>query len=381
MIDISFPDTLPSRKAARSLREHLVSQLIAQRPAVGDKFFTDSELVARTGLSRSTVRRALEDLQRDGWLERQNGLGTFIGPRVLLPAAPARRDSARGHELVRLAVLVSFLEQWFAPPVLQGIDERAGELGIVVELVGQRQGDVRKVIQRLLQSRPDVLCCPVPTFKQAEVFAEARRLGIPLIGAGTRVIDFQMSGIMEDGHQGASLAVDHLADRGHRRIANVQACVSVPAVFHRYQGFCDAMLARGLDPDGMTLWMPQEEYESADPRAGAERLRRFLRDHRPTAIVLGGRPLERFIGELIAASELRVPEQLSIISFDIPAPVRWLGDRNPTHIELPLTAMGRRLAELAREIIDGRPPNGIERLPCHLVDGHSVLTLATSSQM
>jgi DNA-binding LacI/PurR family transcriptional regulator len=210
------------------------------------------------------------------------------------------------------------------------------------------------------------------------VFAEARRLGIPLIGAGTRVIDFQMSGIMEDGHQGARLAVDHLAERGHRRIACVQACVSVPAVFHRYQGFCDAMSARSLDSDGMTLWMPQEEYESADARAGAERLRRFLRDRRPTAVVLGGRPLERFIGELIADSELRVPEQLSIISFDIPAPVRWLGDRNPTHIELPLTAMGRRLAELAREIIDGRPPNGIERLPCHLIEGHSVRTLATS---
>ena len=51
---------------------------------------------------------------------------------------------------------------------------------------------------------------------------------------------------------------------------------------------------------------------------------------------------------------MRVPEQLSIVSFDIPAPVRWLGDRNPTHIELPLTAMGRRLAELAREIIENQ---------------------------
>src|SRR5688572_31007870 len=80
--EISTP--LPSRGSAAALRAQLLDHLMRSRPSVGEKFFSDHELARLSQLSRPTVRRALDDLERDGWIERRPGVGTFIGPRAAI---------------------------------------------------------------------------------------------------------------------------------------------------------------------------------------------------------------------------------------------------------------------------------------------------------
>ncbi|MGQ9557214.1 MAG: GntR family transcriptional regulator [Desulfurispora sp.] len=45
---------------------------------VGDLFPTDKELMQKYGVSSTTVRRAISELVREGWLERHPGKGTFV---------------------------------------------------------------------------------------------------------------------------------------------------------------------------------------------------------------------------------------------------------------------------------------------------------------
>lgn len=45
---------------------------------VGDLFPTDKELMEKYGVSSTTVRRAISELVREGWLERKPGKGTFV---------------------------------------------------------------------------------------------------------------------------------------------------------------------------------------------------------------------------------------------------------------------------------------------------------------
>ncbi|SMB97282.1 transcriptional regulator, GntR family [Thermanaeromonas toyohensis ToBE] len=45
---------------------------------VGDLFPTDKELMEMYGVSSTTVRRAVAELVREGWLERKRGKGTFV---------------------------------------------------------------------------------------------------------------------------------------------------------------------------------------------------------------------------------------------------------------------------------------------------------------
>lgn len=54
----------------------------------GQRIPTEAQLCRQFKVSRITVRRSLYELQRDGWLSRQQGLGTFVSPGLRLQPVP-----------------------------------------------------------------------------------------------------------------------------------------------------------------------------------------------------------------------------------------------------------------------------------------------------
>src|SRR5215216_1836358 len=93
--EVSTP--FPARGSATALRQQLVDHLLRSRPSVGERFLSDHELARITRLSRPTVRRALNDLERDGWIERRPGIGTFIGPRAAMTDLRETNGNGNGN--------------------------------------------------------------------------------------------------------------------------------------------------------------------------------------------------------------------------------------------------------------------------------------------
>jgi GntR family transcriptional regulator len=73
---VSPPHTR-TEPAYRALREQLRGEISAGRYRDGMRLPTESELVARHGLSRQTVRRAFQDLVAEGVVYRVPGRGTY----------------------------------------------------------------------------------------------------------------------------------------------------------------------------------------------------------------------------------------------------------------------------------------------------------------
>ena len=76
------------KMASRSTRQPLYDQLvdiltekIEHECAPGDMLPSERELSERYGLSRTTVRLALQELERQGLVVRQHGRGTFVADR------------------------------------------------------------------------------------------------------------------------------------------------------------------------------------------------------------------------------------------------------------------------------------------------------------
>ncbi len=92
------------------------------------------------GRSRTAVRRALEQLKREGWIERRGGVGTFVGPRIDMLGFQHVACLQGGKRLVRLAAVAAGLgrlrHDWYSGAMLQGIDEASDEECITVELLG-----------------------------------------------------------------------------------------------------------------------------------------------------------------------------------------------------------------------------------------------------
>lgn len=373
----SLTTPLPSRRSAEVLRDRLIDHLIAIKPKVGDRFLSDHDLVRTTQLSRPTVRRALADLHREGWIERRQGLGTFVGPRAALAMdhRPANdRESIR--RLARLAVLIhlvgDFQHDWYSRGILDGMDKAAAEMGVSIELLSESAGNLQQFSTRLMQSRPDALVVFTPLLPQLFLIGEAFRLGIPCLGTGSFLAQEEsgISCVVEDGAQGSRLAIQHLIEMGHTRIAIVQRAYITPWIWERRRGYMEALQHAGIEVDErLACWL-----HPGDEAHHGEVFRRFLDRQKPTAVYFTNQQPVEHLAPLVNKG-LRIGRDLSVVYFDqAPHCRHWLG-LNATHVRLPLQEMGRRLAGWARDIVDGKPPIATQLLSCTLHLGESVVDL------
>jgi len=71
---------------AQNFRELITQETL--KP--GDALPSEWELSEYYGTSRLTVRRALDDLSREGWVRRRHGVGTFVGNPKSAQIAPSK---------------------------------------------------------------------------------------------------------------------------------------------------------------------------------------------------------------------------------------------------------------------------------------------------
>jgi GntR family transcriptional regulator len=90
------------------IKQHLLRK-IAGWPAEAPQFFTDGELCRMFGVSRMTVRQAVQELVEEGFLKRRRGAGTFVSARKIeerfAPLVNADLQWAAGDRPARIEVL------------------------------------------------------------------------------------------------------------------------------------------------------------------------------------------------------------------------------------------------------------------------------------
>ncbi|NLY76052.1 MAG: GntR family transcriptional regulator, partial [Firmicutes bacterium] len=64
------------------LKKYLQQKIRQGELAPGQQIDTENYLAKQFNLSRQTVRQALGDLEKDGWIIRQQGRGTFVADRA-----------------------------------------------------------------------------------------------------------------------------------------------------------------------------------------------------------------------------------------------------------------------------------------------------------
>jgi len=384
--DLNISRPLPRRAAAESLRQQVIDHLVEARPKIGELLTTDMELVRKTNLSRSTVRRALDDLQRDGWIERRNGQGTFVGPRAAL-RVPAR-TSAPAMPGQRVSVAVAWMDfdhaHWQVQPLTSSLVAAGAEVGLSIELISLGEGAPDVIARRLLEHDPQVLVSLIAMPNEGFLIGEAQRRGKPVVSLGTRRDRVKIPNVYDDGRRGIADAVERLVAMGHHRIAFLQTDDADPWVFDRLRGFREGMTAAGLEAGSHRVhWLPRLHPAShdADDRRAAEFpvLQRFLERETPSAVICGNYDPARYLGAVAAAMGLAIPDDLSVVVYDQEPTVGELLGRPPTHIRQPLREMSREAARIIRSIVDGEPYELSVAVPPSWCDGQTVKSLDPTS--
>lgn len=184
-----------------------------------------------------------------------------------------------------------------------------------------------------------------------EVIGRLREQKIPVVLLNN-VLDMEgLLCITTSHYEGAVSAVDHLYERGHRKIGLLAGRFSPQVNEARYQGYEDALARRGLEIIPQYILEIDPSLEAGE-RAMADLLR--LED-RPTAVFCTNDTVAAGAMKAVIRAGLRIPEDAAIVGFD-DSTVSHIVEPELTTVRIDMDRMGRLAAEKLFDLIEGIPP-------------------------
>jgi LacI family transcriptional regulator len=304
---------------------------------------TMQQVAAEAGVSISTVSKVLNG--RYGVSTATVDHVTRVIERLGYEASLVAR-SLRNRRTNVVGVLVMDFEP-FSTEVLKGVAD--GIHGSGYELIAYsagghveaRVGWERRSLTRLMGSLVDgaVLVTPTVTDVQADG---------PVVAVDPHTGPTGLPSVAADNLQGARLGVEHLIGLGHTRIGMITGRADLLSAQQRQQGYCEALVAAGLQVDGTLV-----RSGGFDPELAREAARELLAHPSPPTAVFAANDLSA-LATLEVATELGldVPRQLSVVGFD-DIPESALADPPLTTVQQPIRQMGRQAAEMLLTLISG----------------------------
>jgi DNA-binding LacI/PurR family transcriptional regulator len=304
---------------------------------------TLKEVAQAAGVELSTVSKVLNG----------GSIAVRSETRARIEAAAAQLQyrpnaSARGLKLQRTAALGFLLPDVSNPvyaAIVRGAMREATRRDYALLLAELRSDSDDTAYLRLAQeSRIDGLI--IANARESEALGgDNEWRGIPQIAVNRRA-PHGVSVFIDD-EAGAALAASTLIEAGHRRLGLITGPSDIDTAIRRERGFRLAVAAAGL-PEPLVA---TGDYTTA---GGATAMRRLLSgDPAPTAVFVSN--FMACIGALhvAVATGLRVPDDLSIISFDEPDIAPYLTP-SLTAVKLPYDDLGVVAVEAICDVLEGK---------------------------
>jgi len=322
---------------------------------------TIHEVAKHSGVSIATVSRVLngsprvrEDTRRRV-LEHADKLG-------YVPNAAARTLVRQRSQLIGVVLDTGTglpnLQHPFFHEVLVGLNESVGEHDYDLLLLSNRE---HAVLERALRHQVDglaILSGVPPGDRRLQRLLDA---GTPTVAVHLPVSGPRAAHITSDNAEGARLAVRHLYERGHERIATIAGPPDHYSTEERLAGYLDGLAAVGLK--SRKRWIEPGDFYTRSGIVAAHKLLRLATP--PTAIFAASDLMA--VGALRAARDagLRVPEDIAIVGFD-DVPVASLVDPQLTTIRQDKLGLGHAAGDTLLSLIGSEAPTTVT-LPVELV--------------
>jgi DNA-binding LacI/PurR family transcriptional regulator len=269
------------------------------------------DVAQRAGVSIATVSRALRGLPNVSVATRQRVLDAAAELRYC--ASPHAVGLASGKTRT-IAVVMPFLSRWAFGQALGGIESVLSASGydLLLYRVGDAATRSRFIERKPLRRRVDgIIAVYLPlTDEGVDILAD---VPVPVVLLGTSS-DVRPSVCIDDAG-GASAAVQHLVNLGHRRIALIggdedTAQFAVPQ--NRREGYRRSLVSNGVELDE-ALEVPGNFTAAGGAAAMAVLLGRA---DPPTAVFAESDEMAMGAMRTVGSAGLRVPDDVSIVGFD-----------------------------------------------------------------
>ena len=294
-------------------------------------------VAAHVGLSVAAVSRVLSHAPAARSIPEKTKQRIRDAARLLNYQPNALAQSLRNRRSSTIGVMVPEISEGYATLVLSGIEERLMQEGYFYFLVSHHhRQDLIESYQRLLLTRAveGIIVVDTPLDYRAAV---------PMVAISGRHTRDGVTSVVVNHEVAGRLAMQHLRELGHRRIAFIKGQQFSSDTQARWQGIRHAAKALRMTID--PLLVAQLEGERPDHEPGYTATRGLLAKGLPFTALFAFNDTAA-IGAVLAIREtgLRVPEDISVVGFD---DVQSAAFQNPalTTVRQPLRKMGIIAAE------------------------------------
>jgi len=280
----------------------LRAELQSKRP--GEALDTVADLMSRFSVSQATVTRALQRLRREGLIHRPSGRN-----RLVVTELPPRTLHRIG--LIR--------PTWPSPDydaVTRALIGEGERRGWAFEVFADRSDMTELDIDRALGDCDAGVLLSSADRLPERVMASLRRPRRPVITALEVPEDEAVGGVSTDDHRVGELAVEHLAELGHRRVLCVVNEPPSRSIFERTMGWRDALNQLGVQDQSLLVECAVKSGQNSLDLSYAY-LKRWLRSSPPEFTAVFCVSWTGALATMRAMREVRgwrVPDDVSLVT-------------------------------------------------------------------
>lgn len=309
---------------------------------------TISDIAQMAGVSKTTVSRVLNerpDVDAD----------TRARIKALLVETGFSRSpvatALAGGAVRSIGVVFPHVSTSWTSEILLGIGETARQAGFDLMLwtVGHTGFSGNRLLTYLHSGLIAGAVVVLPHDSQGSELEEVVREGFPLVAVDYGGSVTNVPVIQVENRAGLELAMAHLLDLGHRRIAFLKGNPAYGCSQDRLEGYTASLAAYGIAADPKLIVDGDFSEEK-----GFEATSALMRRERPPTAIVAGNDLSA-IGALRAVKSLglSVPGDVSIVGFDDIPGARHT-DPPLTTVHQPMQAMGKMAASMIIDFLTGK---------------------------
>lgn len=320
----------------REIVDFVKEQIEKKELIPGNKLLPELALMEQFHLSRQTVRHGLEVLEKEGYITRKQGSGSFVNENRL---------TVNGNKTA-VAVVTTYVDSYIFPKVIQGIEKVLTQEGFTMQLAftGNKVEKERQILESILKKdevagiiiEATKSALPNPNLRFYKRLMEKR---VPVLFINSYYREIQAPHVSVNDKNMAKKATDYLIQQGHKKIGGIFKPDDGQGHL-RYAGYTEAMRRAKLPIDDTNIvWMDTQDMDK--PEYIRDKI--LVRFKNCTAVLAYNDQVACDLISVFHQAGKKVPEDISIISFD-DSELAVLGEVKITSLSYPADELGKRAA-------------------------------------
>jgi len=311
----------------------------------GEKLYSENELSSMFGISRQTVRQAINILVQEKYTESRQGSGTYITYNTQTKRQPN----------MMIGVVTTYVGAYIFSNIIRGIETVLTQHNYSMQLAithNKVQNESRVLRSRLEKGVDGMIVEPTQSGlpnPNIEIYNEIERQRIPVLFINSYYPNIKIPHVAMNDRTAGFLATQHLIQAGHKRIAGIFKSDDNQGHL-RYAGYLEALLKSGAEiHDENVLWYSTEDL--ADFSLDSNRILRRIKDC--TGLVCYNDEVALEIVDHLKRNQILVPRDISIVSIDN-SDLAGLCEVPLTSVAHPMDLLGQTAAQNMLNLIQDR---------------------------